>query len=151
MQNDIPGKPGTNVQRLILEIGNSGFLEEGGIEGVGVEGGVQGEGRGQRPVGEGGMRLINKCLEWARNARCGKHPQSLAPGAALGPPKLGGPREAAHCLEREVPLASLTLYTPLGRQTMVSDSPPRPQGPLRAFSEAGERRPGYKPQDTKIP
>lgn len=26
-----------------------------------------------------------------------------------------------------------------------------PQGPMRAFSEAGERRPSYKPQGTQIP
>lgn len=95
------------------------------------------------------MSLINKSQGWARNARCGKHPRRLARRTALGPPKLGGPREAAHYLEGQAPLASLTFYTSLGRQTLVSDPPP--QGPLRAFSEAGERRPGYKPQGTRIP
>lgn len=74
-------------------------------------------------------------------------PTKPAPGAALGPPKLGGRQEAAHSLE--APLASLTFYTPLGRQTLVSDPPT--QGPLRAFSEVGERRPGYEPRGTKIP
>lgn len=49
----IPGNPAKRPERLLLEIGNPGFLEAAGTGGEGVEGGVQGEGRGQRPGGEG--------------------------------------------------------------------------------------------------
>lgn len=92
---------------------------------------------------------FNKC-GWARDAPIEKQPRkpgTPAPCAALGHPKLESPRSAAHSLEGEALLASLASAPPLARTPWSL----APQGPLRAFTEAGETRPRCKPQGTKIP
>lgn len=84
---------------------------------------------------------------WARDAHCEKHPGRLVPRAAREPPKLGGARSAARSLEERRPWPALPSSPPWARHSLVSG----PQGPLRAFSEAGECRPRSKPQAPKFP
>lgn len=74
-------------------------------------------------------------------------PRTWAPRAALGPPKLEGPRSAAHSLEGEASLASLALCTPFGPHCVV----PGPQGPLRAFMELVSADPALSPKAPKFP